>query len=110
MRRACLVILLVLAHLAVTLVVPSARAAKAFGPPASGSELAVARGAAQRGTSPTNICRLGAGVLACPYYAPAQPATALPAEVDADAYPQRAHRLPAGLSVPTPIRPPRLSA
>jgi hypothetical protein len=110
MRRVGIVILLVLAHLATTLTVPSARAAKAFAPPASGSELWVAGAAAHRGTSPTNICRLGAGVLACPYYLPIQPAAALPVEVHAAAYPQPAHRLPCGRSVPTPLRPPRLSA
>jgi hypothetical protein len=110
MRHVGLVILLVLAHLAVTLVVPAARAAKAFGPPASGSELSVAGAVAHRGTGPTNICRLGAGVLACPYCLPVQPAAKLPTTGGPTAHPPRVERLPAGRSVPTPLRPPRLSA
>ncbi len=110
MRRIGIVVLLVLAHLAVTLVVPAARAAKAFVPPASGSELAAAGAAAHRGAGPTNVCRLGAGVLACPYYLPAQPAAALPTTVGTTAHPPRIEPLPSGRSVPTPLRPPRLSA
>jgi hypothetical protein len=110
MRRFGLVILLVLAHLATTLTVPSARAAKAFGTPASSSAVSIADPAAHRGKAPTNICRLGAGLLACPYFAPAQPTAALPVEGHATAYPQPAQRLPSGRTVPTPLRPPRLSA
>lgn len=109
MQRIGIVILLVLAHLAVTLTVPSTRAAKAFVPPAA-AELSVARAAAPRVTQPTNICRLGAGLLACPYYAPVAPAAALPAEAGMTSHPRLVERLPSSRSTPTPMRPPRLSA